>query len=176
MSHTVCKLPAATATTQLPTATATTQLPTATATTQLPTATATTQLPTATSDHSRTLSELYIYIAHENVHSLYAPQCIGPPSLSVKHLVTACRRVTDWHTLGLQLDLTMDQLTNIQITNHMHGLDRLKAEMFNVWLKSSPSASWSDLITALRAMGEDSVASDIAATPSSGNELTITPH
>ena len=107
---------------------------------------------------------------------MHAPQCIGPPSLSVKNLVTACKRITDWHTLGLQLDLTMDQLHNIQITYHMHGLDRLKAEMFNVWLKSSPSASWSDLITALRAMGEDSVASDIAATPSSGNELTITLH
>ena len=45
-----------------------------------------------------------------------------------------------------------------------------KAEMFNVWLKSSLSASWSDLITALRAMGEDSVASNIAATPSSSDE------
>ena len=96
--------------------------------------------------------------------------------LATSHLVTACKRVTDWHTLGLQLDLTMDQLDDLHITYHGYRADRLKAEMFNVWLKSSPSASWSDLITALRAMGEDSVASDIAATPSSGNELTITPH
>ena len=124
------------------------------------TATAT-QLPTAaTGDHSRTLSEL-----HHNGESapviMYLIVFSGTP-LTVKHLVKACKSVTDWHTLGLQLDLTMDQLDDLHITYHGHRADRLKAEMFNVWLKSSPSASWADLITALEDMGEDTVASDIA--------------
>ena len=56
----------------------------------------------------------------------------------------------------------MDQLDDLHITYHGHRADRLKAEMFNVWLKSSPSASWADLITALEDMDEDTVASDIA--------------
>ena len=43
----------------------------------------------------------------------------------------------------------------------MHGLNRLKTEMFNEWLKNSPDASWTDLITALRDMDEDTVANDI---------------
>ena len=85
----------------------------------------------------------------------------GTP-LSVKHLVKACKRVSDWHTLGLQLDLTMEQLDDLHITYHVYRTDRLKAEMFNVWLKSSPNASWTDLITALRDMDEDTVANDIA--------------
>ena len=49
------------------------------------------------------------------------------------------------------------------MTYHAHGVDRLKTEMCDVWLKSSPNASWTDLITALRAMDEDRVASDIEA-------------
>ena len=87
---------------------------------------------------------------------------LGTP-LTVKHLVTACKRVSDWHTLGIQLDLTPCQLNNIHLTCHAHGVDRLKTEMFDVWLKSSPSASWTDLVTALRAMGLDSVASNVRA-------------
>ena len=41
----------------------------------------------------------------------------------------------------------------------------------NVWLKSSPNASWTDLITALRDMDEDTVANDIAQQQVSYNDL-----
>ena len=57
----------------------------------------------------------------------------------------------------------MSQLRGIELTYHMHGLGRLKAEMFDVWLKNSPNASWADLITALEAMGMGSVASNVRA-------------
>ena len=77
-------------------------------------------------------------------------------------LVEAVSNVTDWHTLGLKLGLTMSQLSGINITNHVHGVGRLKAEMFNAWLKSSPNASWADLITALKSMNEHRVANEIA--------------
>ena len=123
------------------------------------TAATATQLPTAaTGDHSRTLSKLHHALLF-NIIIVYVPS--GTP-LTVKHLVKACKRVTDWHTLGLQLDLTMDQLDDLHITYHAYRADRLKAEMFNVWLKSSSNASWADLITALKDMDEDTVASDIA--------------
>ena len=81
--------------------------------------------------------------------------------LSVNLLVEAVSNVTDWHTLGLKLSLTMSQLSDIDVT--YHGVERHKAETFNVWLKSSPNASWADLITALKTMNEHRVASDIAA-------------
>ena len=45
--------------------------------------------------------------------------------------------------------------------------------MFNAWLKSSPNASWADLITALKTMNEHRVAGDIAARYSAaGQSLT----
>ena len=87
----------------------------------------------------------------------------GSPDLSVKHLLTACKSVTDWYTLGIHLDLTPSQVDDIHMTYHAHGVNRLKTEMFKVWLKSSPDASWTDLITALRAMDENTIASEIQA-------------
>ena len=64
----------------------------------------------------------------------------------------------------------MEQLDDLHITYHVYRTDRLKAEMFDVWLKGSPNASWTDLITALRAMDEERVASDIEAGRIPGNE------
>ena len=78
-------------------------------------------------------------------------------------LVEAVSDVPDWHTLGLKLGLTMSQLSGIHVTYHVYGVGRLKAEMFNVWLKSCPNASWADLITALMRLNEHGVAGDIAA-------------
>ena len=78
-------------------------------------------------------------------------------------LVEAVTDVTDWHTLGLKLNLTKSKLDGIDVTHHVHGVERLKSEMFDAWLKSSPSASWSDLNSALKSMNEHRVASDIAA-------------
>ena len=121
----------------------------------------------ATSDHSRRLSELHYNECYYVM--LYLFFFSGTP-LTVKHLVTACKRVSDWHTLGIQLDLTTSQLNNIHLTYHAHGGDRLKTEMFDVWLKGSPVAPWTDLITALRAMGEGRVASDIEAGRIPGND------
>ena len=85
-------------------------------------------------------------------------------------LLEAFSSVTDWHGLGRQLGLTMSQLRSIEVSCRVDGLDRLKAEMFDVWLKSSPNAFWTNLITALRAMGEERVASDIEAGRIPGNE------
>ena len=127
------------------------------------TATAT-QLPTAaTGDHSRTLSELHHNDAWERAPVIMYLIVFSGTPLTVKHLVKACKSVTDWHTLGLQLDLTTTQLNSIHVTYYALGVDRLKTEMFDVWLKSSPDASWMDVITALEDMGMDRVASNVRA-------------
>ena len=85
------------------------------------------------------------------------------PPLTVKELVAATIDVSNWHLLGLQLNLTMSQLRNTEITYHKEGSTRIKAEMFDTWLKSSSIASWADLIKALKTIGEDTVAGEIEA-------------
>ena len=83
--------------------------------------------------------------------------------LSVNQLVEAVSNVPDWHGLGLQLGIAMCKLRELEMSYHVYGVKRLKAEMFDIWLKNSPNASWGDLIAALRAMGEHTVAGDIEA-------------
>ena len=98
---------------------------------------------------------------HSEVMVLFSACNSGSPDLSVKNLLTSCKNATDWYMLGIHLDLTPSQLNDIHVTYHAHGVERLKSQMFDVWLKSSPDASWTDLITALRAMDENTIASEI---------------
>ena len=85
------------------------------------------------------------------------------PPLTVKQLMAAVSDVSDWHALGIHLDLKMSQLMDIDRTYHKEGLKRIKAEMLSVWLNTSSSASWADLIKALKSIDEDTVASKIEA-------------
>ena len=93
----------------------------------------------------------------------------------MNQLVEAVNTVTNWYGLGLRLGIAICKLRGIELTFHMHGLDRLKTEMLNLWLNSSPDATWGDLITALRAMDENRVASDIEAvySPTTSNGMLL---
>ena len=76
-------------------------------------------------------------------------------------LVNAVRNVSDWHSLGLHLDITMRRLKEINRIYRVEGEERIKAEMFDVWLKSCPDASWHDLVTALNEIDEKRVAKEV---------------
>ena len=97
---------------------------------------------------------------HKELNKSNEKQC---PPLTVKELVAATITVSEWHQLGLQLNLTMCQLREIDVTYNKEGFKRNKVEMFDTWLKSSSSASWADLIKALKTIGEDTVAGEIEA-------------
>ena len=76
-------------------------------------------------------------------------------------LVNAVRSVSDWHNLGLHLDITMKKLKEIDRIYRVDGEERIKAEMFDVWLKSYPDASWHKLVTALNEIDEKKVAKEV---------------
>ena len=76
-------------------------------------------------------------------------------------LVDAVRNVSDWHNLGLHLDITMRKLKEIDRIYRSDGEERIKAEMFDVWLKSCPDASWHKLVSALNAINEKRVAKEV---------------
>ena len=52
-------------------------------------------------------------------------------------------------------------------------MDYRQTEMLNLWLRNSPDATWGDLITALRAIDEHTVASDIEAPTTSNGMLLL---
>ena len=71
--------------------------------------------------------------------------------------------VNDWHRFGIYLGLEMSTLRNIEHEFGSRGLHRIKAEMFDRWLITTPSASWEDLVIALEEMRERMVAHNVAA-------------
>ena len=79
----------------------------------------------------------------------------------MKLLVDAIKSVSGWHNLGVHLDITMSKLQEINRIYHLYGEERIKAEMFDVWLKSCPDASWHKLVTALNEIDEKRVAKEV---------------
>ena len=67
-----------------------------------------------------------------------------------------------WYELGIEL-LNEDQLTQLDIikTNN-HEVTRCCAEMFLFWLRSHSTATWQNLVEALKAPGVE--LNDVAAT------------
>ena len=79
----------------------------------------------------------------------------------MKLLVDAVTSVSDWHNLGLHLDIATRKLKEIDRIYRVDGEERIKAEMFDVWLKSCPDASWHKLVTALNEIDEKKVAKEV---------------
>ena len=83
------------------------------------------------------------------------------PSPDLRILSSELARVSDWHTLGLKLGLRADQLSVIQINNQAFGVERCKSEMLDKWLRTNPSASWRNVVSALQSMEEHAVANRV---------------
>ena len=56
-----------------------------------------------------------------------------------------------WYEIGIQL-LNEDQESHLDVIKANHGHDKITSctEMFWLWLKSHPNASWHELIESLR--------------------------
>ena len=69
--------------------------------------------------------------------------------------------VFDWRMLGLYLGVQDYELDNIERCYPTEGCDGWKRETFSLWLRRTPSASWGDVVGALRQMGENTTAEKI---------------
>ena len=100
-----------------------------------------------------------------------------------KYIVTAVRdAITEWHQLGLELDLPESDLKLIGSSPDIEGHLRM---MLSKWLDYDPEASWDKLANALNAMGKNAIAANIRSkyvrttTPvadNSKNDKTCTSH
>ena len=60
--------------------------------------------------------------------------------------------VSNRHQLGIKLGLKLYQLS--QIEEKTTDIERCKIEMLDLWLRRTPGASWSHIVTALRDIEE----------------------
>ena len=80
----------------------------------------------------------------------------GRPKIS--ELATVPIQPAQWYALGLTLGLEEDVLNIIEVDKHA----KCKRTMFRKWLESTPTASWDDLIKALKQIGEEETAEKVS--------------
>ena len=62
------------------------------------------------------------------------------------------REVTDWHKLGVQLEVPSAKLKEIE-KNYTTDTIRCKTEVLDWWLRNQPEISWKKLAQAVEKMG-----------------------
>ena len=83
-----------------------------------------------------------------------------PATPSLEALTNELKSVSDWHSLGVNLDLKHHQLKEIE-KNH-RGDDKLcMTKVLIGWLDSTPNPTWEDTVEALYLMDEHTVANNI---------------
>ena len=71
-------------------------------------------------------------------------------------LMMELQDVSDWELLGVYLGVSPNTLHNVKQENVR--VETMKYSMLAQWLKSTPEASWKDVVSALTVMQEKCVA------------------
>ena len=93
-----------------------------------------------------------IFEFHASVSSCLGSQLPKPEVKDLMHL-----QVIDWYRLGQELELNSYELGIIK-RNHPGDTKSQTCEMFELWLKAQPDASYEQLIKALHEIGHETVA------------------
>ena len=82
-------------------------------------------------------------------------------TLNLQLLVKKLQKIADWFMLGVHLGVPKEELNKIDQQFLSHGVERCKAELFDLWLRRNPSARWDDVASALERLNEVALASEI---------------
>ena len=88
----------------------------------------------------------------------FSPTALATPTL--KELMNELKSVSDWHTLGVNLDLKRHQLSEIE-KNHRGDDKRCRTEVLGCWLDNTTNPTWKAVAEALYLMEAYSVADNI---------------
>ena len=88
--------------------------------------------------------------------------------LNVKNVLNALAEVSEWHSLGIQLDILLHELMELE----EYPPQRRKVLMIAKWLDNDPAQTWEKLLNGLKRIGRKRVAENIMLqykkAPSSG--------
>ena len=90
---------------------------------------------------------------------LYFPPT-APPTLTLKALTNELKAVSDWHSLGVNLDLKRHQLSEIE-KNHRGDDKRCRTEVLGCWLDNTTTPTWEAIAEALDLMEAHTAADNI---------------
>ena len=72
------------------------------------------------------------------------------PIPTLKELLKELKKVEKWFVFGIFLDVPVDQLEKIKSSHHQRDLERCKIDMLRYWLDNNVSASWKNVVQALK--------------------------
>jgi len=72
---------------------------------------------------------------------------------TINKILSETREVTDWHSLGIHLEITPENLSQIE-RNHSGDTERCKTEVVKLWLRNTQERTWDRLAQAVDEMGE----------------------
>ena len=81
--------------------------------------------------------------------------------LCLSNFLEQTAEATDWYLLGVFMNLPPKDLSLIEKQFSSGGPTRCKAELFNVWIKRTPNASWELIAAALGKLGETVLAGKV---------------
>ena len=88
--------------------------------------------------------------------------------LNVKNVLNALAEVSEWHSLGIQLDILPHKLRELE----EYPPQQRKFLMITQWLDNDPAQTWEKLLNGLKRIGHNRVAENIVSqyrkAPSSG--------
>ena len=61
--------------------------------------------------------------------------------------------MNDWYSLGVALLVPVSKLKEIMTLSPQAGTAQWRIDLLQYWIDSTPTASWSDIITALEKIG-----------------------
>ena len=101
-------------------------------------------------------------------------------AICLRSFLEETARFTEWYMLGVYLDVPREDLSHIEKQYLSQGSARCKAELFDVWMKRTPNASWELIAAALEKSGETVLAEKIRKLcmqpPSITAHASIAPH
>ena len=81
----------------------------------------------------------------------------GPATPTLKELTNELNSVSNWYTLGVNLNFKHYQLNTIE-SNHPADNNRCKIDMLGCWLDSTSNPNWDTVAKALDQMDEHKLA------------------
>ena len=77
----------------------------------------------------------------------------GITTPTIHQLTEELAGMNDWYSLGVALLVPVSKLQEIMVLSPQGGIARWRINLLQHWLDSTPTASWSDIITALEKIG-----------------------
>ena len=90
---------------------------------------------------------MYLYQLYSTQTKLSSPA----KRLKLQEIVSELTEVTEWHQLGVHLDVPAATLRTIE--SNYHDVQRRKTEVLIWWCDNAPEISWEKLAQAVEAVG-----------------------